>query len=216
MKIGISATGPSLEAQVEPRFGRCPYFLIVDSTTLAFEAVENPSQASVGGAGIQSAQLMSEKGVSTVLTGNCGPNAARTFDAAGIEVVTGVSGPVRQALEQFGAGAFSPGGGANVPSHSGMQAGSGQGRGMGVGGGGGSGMGRGLGRGMGMGGRGGAGRGQGQGRAQGEGASAGSRSAASRGGAGALGADEELQQLKEQAEALQRRIDELESGGRKA
>lgn len=197
MKIGISATGPDLEAQVEPRFGRCPYFLIVDPQSLDFEALENPSTASMGGAGIQSAQLMSDKGVSTVLTGNCGPNAFRTFEAANIHVVTGVSGPVRQAVEQFQSGALEPSGSANVAGHSGMGGGSGRGRGLGIGGGGGSGMGRGLGRQMGM----------GQGRRMN------TDQAGTSANPGGQGQSDELKRLKQEAEALQKRIQELESGG---
>ncbi len=210
MKIGISATGPDLEAQVEPRFGRCPYFLIVDPQSLDFEALENPSTASMGGAGIQSAQLMSDKGVSTVLTGNCGPNAFRTFEAANIQVVTGVSGPVRQAVEQFQSGALNPSGSANVDSHSGMGGGSGRGRGLGIGGGGGSGMGRGLGRSMGTGG------GMGQGRRMNTGQVEPSGTPGEQSRSGGQERSDELKRLKQETEALQKRIQEMESGGEKA
>lgn len=105
---------------------------------MEFEAFENPNIALGGGAGIQSAQLMADKGVSTVLTGNCGPNAFQTFGAANIQVITGVSGQVRQAVEQYKSGALSNTTTPNVQSHFGM----GTGRGMGMGGGG---MGRGMG-----------------------------------------------------------------------
>ncbi len=178
MKIAVTSTGPVLDDQVDARFGRCACFLIVDSDSMAFEPVENPNTALGGGAGIQSAQLMSEKGVQAVLTGNCGPNAFRTFGAAGIRVIVGVSGTVRQAVEAFKAGALSAAEGPNVASHfgmgatgtpgagsgaqaffapmgGGMETEAGMGRGRGMGGGGGRGMGggggRGMGRGMGMG-----------------------------------------------------------------
>jgi predicted Fe-Mo cluster-binding NifX family protein/ferredoxin len=186
MKIAVTATGPTLDDQVDARFGRCPCFLIVNSESLDFEAVENPNLALGGGAGIQSAQMMSEKGVEVVLTGNCGPNAFRTFGAAGIQVIVGVSGTARQAVEAFGAGRLAPADGPNVASHfgmgggaapgqtpgtgtgvppmgGGMGMGAGMGRGMGGGGGG-----RGMGRGMGMGGGGGGG-GRGMGRGMGMG-----------------------------------------------
>ena len=88
MKIAVSSTGPTLDDTVEPRFGRCAYFLIVDPDSLDFEPIENPNIALGGGAGIQSAQLMANKGVSVVLTGNCGPNAFKTFGAAGVQVIT--------------------------------------------------------------------------------------------------------------------------------
>ena len=79
MKIAVTSTGPGLDDNVEARFGRCPYFLIIDIDTMQLEAIENPNTALGGGAGIQSAQLMSEKGVTTVLTGNRGPNAFNVF-----------------------------------------------------------------------------------------------------------------------------------------
>jgi predicted Fe-Mo cluster-binding NifX family protein/NAD-dependent dihydropyrimidine dehydrogenase PreA subunit len=142
MKIAVTSTGPELDDSVEARFGRCPYFLIIDTDTMQFEAIENPNIALGGGAGIQSAQLMSEKGVTAVLTGNCGPNAYNVFGQAGIQVIVGVGGPVRNAVEQFKTGALSSASGPNVASHFGI----GGGRGMGRGGG----MGRGMGRGMGM------------------------------------------------------------------
>ena len=83
MKIAITATGLTLDANLDPRFGRCAYFLVVDTNTMEFEAVENPNVALGGGAGIQSAQLMAAKDVKFVLTGNCGPNAHETLSAAG-------------------------------------------------------------------------------------------------------------------------------------
>ena len=143
MKIGITSTGPTLDDNVEARFGRCAYFLIVDTDTMQFETVENPNIALGGGAGIQSAQLMSEKGVTAVLTGNCGPNAFNVFGQAGIRVIVGVSGHARNAVEQFKAGVFSSASRPNVASHFGMGGGgSGMGRGRG--------MGRGMGRDIGM------------------------------------------------------------------
>jgi len=122
MKIAVTSTGPSLDDNVEARFGRCPYFLIIDTDTMQYEAIENPNIALGGGAGIQSAQLMSEKGVTAVLTGNCGPNAFNVFGQAGVQVIVGVSGPVRSAAEQFKAGSFSSALGPNVASHFGTSA----------------------------------------------------------------------------------------------
>ena len=150
MKIAITATGPSLDDAVEPRFGRCPYFLIIDPDSLSFESVENPNAALGGGAGIQSAQLIAEKDAEVVLTGNCGPNAYQTLSAAGIGVVIGCSGTVRQVVEQFKAGQLNPAATANVASKFGMGAGRGMGGGMGRGMGRGGGMGRGMGTGAGL------------------------------------------------------------------
>ncbi len=138
MKIAVTATGPSLDDQVEARFGRTPYYLFVDTETMEFEAIQNPNVAAGGGAGIQSARLMSDHDVKYVLTGNCGPNASQVFGAAGIMVVMGVTGEVRRAVEQFKAGVFTASNQPNVPSHFGMGGGGG---GCGRGGGGGCGRG---------------------------------------------------------------------------
>lgn len=151
MKIAVTSTGPTLNDNVEARFGRCPYFLIIDTDTMEIEPIQNPNISLGGGAGIQSAQLMAEKGVSAVLTGNCGPNAFSVFGAAGINVITGVTGQVRNAVEQFKSGSMISSSGPNVQSHFGMSGGRGMGRGLGMSGGMGRGMGRGMGGGRGMG-----------------------------------------------------------------
>ena len=75
MKIAISATGTGMDDAVDPRFGRCSFFQIIDTDTGEVEAVANENAAAGGGAGIKSAQMMVDRGVSAVLTGNCGPNA---------------------------------------------------------------------------------------------------------------------------------------------
>ena len=141
MKIAVSATGPSLDAEVDPRFGRCQYFIIVDPDTMRFEAIENSSAMASGGAGISTAQMIVSKGVEAVLTGNCGPNAFQVLSAAGIKVVTGASGRVQDAIQGYKSGHFQANSQPNVPDHFGMGSGPGIGGGMGMG------MGRGMGRG---------------------------------------------------------------------
>ena len=106
VKICVSSQGTALDAQVDPRFGRCQYFLVVDTDTMEYEAIENPNMDSTGGAGIQSGQLMAEKHVKAVITGNVGPNAFQTLQAGGIEVITGASGSVREVVEKYKRGEF--------------------------------------------------------------------------------------------------------------
>lgn len=142
MNIAVSASGPSLDAQVDPRFGRCQHLIIVDPDTMEFEAVENTGALASGGAGISTAQLIASKGVEVLLTGNCGPNAFQVLSAAGIKVITGASGTVRDAVQSYKAGQLPPISQPSVPGHFGM--GGGGGRGMGRGGG--MGRGRGMGR----------------------------------------------------------------------
>jgi predicted Fe-Mo cluster-binding NifX family protein len=149
MRIAVSTTAPSLDAEVDPRFGRCQHFIIIDPQTMEFEALDNSNAMASGGAGISTAQMIASKGVEVVLTGNCGPNAYQTLSAAGIQVVTGVSGRMKDAIEAYKAGRLQPNAQPNVGSHYGM--GGGMGGGMGMGRGMGRGMARGMGRGMGMG-----------------------------------------------------------------
>ncbi|GAI00833.1 unnamed protein product [marine sediment metagenome] len=67
MKIAISSTGQDLTSQIDPRFGRSPYFIFIDPETMQFEAIENPNVNAMGGAGIQTAQLIANKGVEVIL-----------------------------------------------------------------------------------------------------------------------------------------------------
>lgn len=162
MKVAVTSTGPDLDSQIDPRFGRCRNFLIIELDNMSLEAVENPNIALGGGAGIQSAQLMAEKGVKAILTGNCGPNAYATLSSAGVEVIVGASGTVREAIALYKTNGLSAAQDANVQSKFGMgttdptdqppMAGAGMGGGMGMGRGMGRGGGTGRGRGMGMGG----------------------------------------------------------------
>jgi predicted Fe-Mo cluster-binding NifX family protein len=151
MKIAISAADPSIEDLVDPRFGRCTCFLIIDTGTLEFEVIENSSKNLSGGAGIEAAQRVAGQGVTHVLTGRCGPNAEKVLLAAGIKIVDGCEGKVREAVERFRSGDISsaqqrPVSGTTAPKPLAPApsrqtiAGSGSGRGMG--GGGGRGMGR--------------------------------------------------------------------------
>jgi predicted Fe-Mo cluster-binding NifX family protein len=100
-KICITSQGDNLDSEVAPRFGRCQYFIIVDTDTLQFEAIENSSINMRGGAGIQSAQLIASKDVKIVLTGNVGPNAFTSLQSDGIEIITGISGTVRETIKQY-------------------------------------------------------------------------------------------------------------------
>lgn len=141
MKVAISSSGKELTSQLNPRFGRCTHFLILDTEEMNHEAVDNDSAGLSGGAGIQTAQFLASKGVNAVITGNCGPNAVAALLAAEIELYTGQTGPVKDVFELYRKGSLTPTREANVDSHYG----SGGGRGMGGGRGGGSGRGRNMG-----------------------------------------------------------------------
>ena len=120
MKIAVTSVGKELDAQVDPRFGRAACFIIVETESMAFEAVENGNVAASGGAGINSAKVVIETGAQAVLTGNCGPNAERTLRAGNVKLYTGVGGTVAGAVEQFKAGSLTEATGPSVDSHAGM------------------------------------------------------------------------------------------------
>ena len=119
MKIAVSSEGPGIDSQMDQRFGRCPYFVLVDTDTMEFESVENEGAMASGGAGTSTGMAIAKKGIKAVLTGNCGPKAYSVLNAAGIEVYTGISGTVKSAVEQYKNGGLTGNGGPNVPSHSG-------------------------------------------------------------------------------------------------
>lgn len=101
MKIAVSSTGGSINALVEERFGRAPYYVIVDPTTMRFGLESNPSVTSAHGAGPKTATLVHDRGATVVLTGRVGPKAKQALDALGITVVEGATGTVRQAVEVY-------------------------------------------------------------------------------------------------------------------
>jgi len=198
MKIAVSSSGTNLDSQIDPRFGRCAYFVIVNTDDMSFEAFDNEAIALGGGAGIQSSQFVASKGVGAIITGNVGPNAVQTLYAAGVEIFMGQTGSVREAVERYRRGDIKPEGSPNVTDHYGMGGGtSGIGRSMG------------MGRGMGM------GKGMGRCRVSGMGASGSIAPDFSK--TVSLSREEELKQLKDQAndllsqmKALQVRIKDLE------
>ncbi len=120
MKVAVTSVGPDLDDQVEPRFGRAQYLLIVDVDSLEFEAVANASAAAGGGAGIQTAQTVASKGVEAVLTGNCGPNAFQILSAADIKAYVGLAGTAREAIESLKRGELAPTSAPSVPGHFGL------------------------------------------------------------------------------------------------
>jgi predicted Fe-Mo cluster-binding NifX family protein len=134
MKVVVSSTGTDLTSQVDPRFGRCSYFLIVDTDSMAYEAIPNSALGAAHGAGIQATQLVVSTGVKTVLTGQVGPNAFHALSASRVQVLTGVSGTVGEVVERFKKGEFEATRRPTVGGHfgtGGRGGGSGAGRGRG-------------------------------------------------------------------------------------
>jgi len=150
MKIAISASADNMDATIDPRFGRCAYFIIVEAEgkeIKSHEVVQNVGVQAMGGAGITSAQLIANKGVEAVITGNVGPNAFGVLSQTGIKIFTGVGGmSVKDAVDKYLKGELEE---TKAPTGPGFGPGRGMGSGRGMGPGRGAGFGRGSGRGLG-------------------------------------------------------------------
>ena len=151
MKLAIPAMSPNLDAPAEPRFGRCAFFLVVDTDTLDHEVVEDTAAQEASGAGIAAATLVIDAGAQAVIAGNLGPKAMQALVARGLSLYRGLDGSVRDQVEAYIGGRLQPLSTPSVGEKFGMGGG---GRGMGGGG---------RGRGGGGRGQGGGGRGQGGG-----------------------------------------------------
>lgn len=118
MKVAVTSNGTTLDSDVDPRFGRCKTFLIVDTDADAFEAIDNVQNLqAASGAGIQSAETVVNQGVEAVLTGHCGPKAFRTLSAANVDIYVGLEGSVKEALAKLRAGELQPTRSADVDGH---------------------------------------------------------------------------------------------------
>ncbi len=107
MRVAVTSDGSDLEASTSSVFGRCPEFVLVDSETMSFESIPNPAVGVSGGAGIQAAQLIVDRGADAVITGSVGPNAFGVLQAAKVTVYSFGGGTVREAVEAYQAGRLS-------------------------------------------------------------------------------------------------------------
>jgi predicted Fe-Mo cluster-binding NifX family protein len=117
MKVAVTTSGNDLSSPVDPHFGRCPQYLVVDTETMEFKVVPNTAVGSAHGAGIAAAQLVASMGVKVVLTGNVGPNAYSALSASGVKIVTGVSGAVGDAVKRFSSGGYQSTSGPSIGGH---------------------------------------------------------------------------------------------------
>ena len=118
MKIAITSTGPSLDSAFDNRFGRASYFIIFDSGTDRYEALDNvQNYQAAQGAGIQAAQTLASAGVDVLVTGHLGPKAAKTLDAASIKVYQSDAITVEEAWNLYKNNALEPLNQADVEGH---------------------------------------------------------------------------------------------------
>ena len=118
MKLAITSSGKELDSNLDPRFGRTAYFIIVDSETMAFEVVENSQNFNLPqGAGIQAGKTIADHHIDALITGHCGPKAFKVLQNAGIKIMTGARGKVKDAIEQFNKGELEISAEADVEGH---------------------------------------------------------------------------------------------------
>ena len=105
MKIAIATEGKTLDSLVNTRFGRCPYFLIIDSESEEFKVIKNIAGQAFQGAGVSTAQMIVNKGIKAVIAGNFGPNAVNVLKNSGVKIFGGISGIIaKEAFRQYKAG----------------------------------------------------------------------------------------------------------------
>ena len=118
MKVAVSAQGKDFGSPVDPRFGRTQYFIVVDTETYDFSVHDNTQNVNaLQGAGIQAAKNVSDLGVDAVISGNVGPNAFATLQAAGIDTYVKAAGTVKEAVEALKSGTLEKSDRANVRGH---------------------------------------------------------------------------------------------------
>jgi predicted Fe-Mo cluster-binding NifX family protein len=122
MKVVVCSIGDKLDSPVDPRFGRCANFVVVNTETLETTAIPNPGVRAAQGAGIQAAQVVASLGAEAVIAGNYGPNAYHALSAGRLRVYTGAVGTVRQAAGQLTSGALQEVGAPTVAAHASMGA----------------------------------------------------------------------------------------------
>ncbi|MBU7005838.1 NifB/NifX family molybdenum-iron cluster-binding protein [Phosphitispora fastidiosa] len=132
MKIVISTEGKELDARVDPRFGRCEWFISVDSESMDFDCTANSAVNSSQGAGIQAAQFVVDNQAEALITGHVGPNAFEVLEASGIKIYDGTGLNAKQAIEELNSGKLSEITKAGQ-AHAGMNAGTGAGMNRGAG-----------------------------------------------------------------------------------
>jgi len=120
MKICVTSIGNNIDSDVDPRFGRCKYFLIIDTDSMNVKSISNESMMASGGAGIQAAQMVANEGAEAVITGNIGPNAFQTLKAAGIKIITGANGKIKDVVERYNNGELKEIDSPSVGSHFGL------------------------------------------------------------------------------------------------
>ncbi|MFC1812759.1 NifB/NifX family molybdenum-iron cluster-binding protein [Thermodesulfobacteriota bacterium] len=117
-QIAITSKGQDLSSDIDPRFGRAAYFILVNPDTMDWEVLENKQNLNLPqGAGIQAGKTVVESKANVLITGNCGPKAFKVLHSAGIRIAIGAKGRIKDAVVQFKNGELEYAKAANVEGH---------------------------------------------------------------------------------------------------
>ena len=108
MKIAISSSGNNLDSALDPRFGRCAYFLIVDPADMRYDVLINQGAAQSRGAGIKAANFLAAKNVDVVITGHASLNVFQTLASAGIEIFLEQQGKIKEVVALYKSNGLKP------------------------------------------------------------------------------------------------------------
>lgn len=114
MIIAVSASDASLSSMVNPRFGRCTQFIVMDTSKHNHHILQNTAADGPGGAGVEAVRLLVDQGVEAVVSGYIGPHAMQALKANGITVYTDLNGTVANAITSVVEGKASPAEAANA------------------------------------------------------------------------------------------------------
>ncbi len=118
MKVVVTSMGETLDSQVDLRFGRAAFFVVVDTETDEFKSLDNKVNVNaMQGAGVQAAETVVREGANVIITGHCGPRAHMTLSAGGVKIVVGASGTVEEALKRFKEGELKETSSPDVEGH---------------------------------------------------------------------------------------------------
>lgn len=101
MKIAIPVTSKEENCYLDNRFGRGSFYYIFDVENDSYEIVDNPAKQARGGAGIQAVEFLINKGVTSVITPEVGPNAERVLRSARIRIFQGENLPAKELIEKW-------------------------------------------------------------------------------------------------------------------
>jgi predicted Fe-Mo cluster-binding NifX family protein len=122
MKVAITSKGETLDSEMDPRFGRCAYFIIIDADEVDnYEAISNEAVTAPGGAGVMAAQTVIDKGVEAIISGNFGPKAFDALSGSGIKLYTVNAGTVKESLDALVGGAAKLLDSATAAAHAGLR-----------------------------------------------------------------------------------------------